>query len=261
MASAEPIRVATYRRRVAASLERVWENVLDWEHLPWVHADSFRSIECLAADANGWRAKLELEPNGGELLIELVRESGRERYVTRTLEGAGAGTEIWTSLSPGDGDWTDIEVEFLVPQIEPARRERVAAFYTDQYRRLWDEDEAMMRQRARELALSDLVADAQPVDLGPLTGLKRRLPLIVEHAGRRWRIVEVAGELVVHACACPHALGPLDGSEVVSGRIRCPWHGYEFDLRSRRSCDGRGLRLREPPRLRVDARTGIATLG
>ena len=37
----ELISVAVYRRRIGASLERVWENVRDWEHLPWLHRQSF----------------------------------------------------------------------------------------------------------------------------------------------------------------------------------------------------------------------------
>ena len=46
--------VATYRRRVHASLERVWENVLDWEHLPHLHDTSFDY--CSLDEAGlGWR--------------------------------------------------------------------------------------------------------------------------------------------------------------------------------------------------------------
>ena len=48
--------VATYRRAIGASLERVWENVLDWEHLPWLHSGSFADIKCLDAGDWGWRA-------------------------------------------------------------------------------------------------------------------------------------------------------------------------------------------------------------
>ena len=58
--------------------------------------------------------------------------------------------------------------------------------------------------------------------------------------------------LLAHAAACPHWLGPLDESEPKDGRIRCPWHGYVFDLRSGRSADGHGLRLAPAPRLEVD---------
>ena len=46
--------VATYRRRIGASLERVWENVHDWEHLPWLHRyerDDLAAELTLAHDA------------------------------------------------------------------------------------------------------------------------------------------------------------------------------------------------------------------
>jgi hypothetical protein len=49
--------VATYRRTIGASAERVWENVLDWEHLPWLHSGSFSDIVCNGAGEWGWRAR------------------------------------------------------------------------------------------------------------------------------------------------------------------------------------------------------------
>ena len=39
--------VAVYERTIRASLERVWENVLDWEHLPWLHRRTFGHIRLL----------------------------------------------------------------------------------------------------------------------------------------------------------------------------------------------------------------------
>ncbi|MBW2287783.1 MAG: Rieske (2Fe-2S) protein [Deltaproteobacteria bacterium] len=57
---------------------------------------------------------------------------------------------------------------------------------------------------------------------------------------------------MVHACDCPHLLGPLDEAVVEEGRIRCPWHGYEFELRNGARVDGRGLRLGSAPQLLVD---------
>ena len=50
-------RVGTYRRRVRASLERVWENVLDWEHLPHLHDTSFDYCSLDVAGAWGWRVR------------------------------------------------------------------------------------------------------------------------------------------------------------------------------------------------------------
>ena len=35
---------ATYHREVIASLEHVWENVFDWEHLPWLHSSDRKSV-------------------------------------------------------------------------------------------------------------------------------------------------------------------------------------------------------------------------
>ena len=48
--------VATYPRLIGASLQRVWENVLDWEHLPHLHATSFGYCELDEAGDWGWRS-------------------------------------------------------------------------------------------------------------------------------------------------------------------------------------------------------------
>ena len=113
------------RRRVDAPLERVWENVHDWEHLPWVHASSFQAIECIDSGAWGWRARLALAPGGREILTELVRDTKGDRYVTRTLAGPGVGTEIWTSLARSGAHRTDVEVEFHLPGVDRERRDAI----------------------------------------------------------------------------------------------------------------------------------------
>ena len=257
-------RVSVYRRTVGASIDRVWENVHDWEHLPWLHRSSFRHIEFLESGPWGWRAKIGLQPEtAGEILLELVREESEDRYVSRTLEGPGAGTEIWTRLAADGADRTRVEVEFHVPGVAPDHAEAVGAAFVALYTRLWDEDESMMVRRTAELARrppGEGAASAAARDLGRLSELRTRLPLVVAHRGRRFRIVDLDGELVVHAAWCPHWQGPLDACEVHAGRIRCPWHGYEFDLRSGRSSDGRGLRLAPAPRLELDEAADTARL-
>ncbi len=251
-------RVGVYRRSVQASLDRVWENVLDWEHLPFLHRTSFAAIDCQDAGAWGWRARVALQPAGRlrELLLELRVERDARRYLARTLEGTGKGTEIWTQLDVLGPRRTGVEVEFHVPGVEPGSRDALGGLYAALYRTLWDEDEAMMLRREEELVRSAPVSrSAAPLSLGPLAALRPRLPLRVEYGGQRFRLVELEGELIAHTATCPHRLGPLEAGELCEGCVSCPWHGYRFDLRSGRSADGRGLRLPPAPRVRVDPGT------
>ncbi len=243
---------AVYRRRVAASEARVWENVRDWEHLPWLHRTSFRSIELLDAGDWGWRAEIGL-PSQDSIRLELCIEPDAPRYVSRTLAGPGAGTEIWTRVTPHAPDATDVEVEFHLPHLEPAAAEAVGKALVTLYTRLWDEDEAMMVHRTAALAArgTDSAEAPEAVELGSLDALRERLPLCTAWRGRRVRVLELDGELLAHDARCPHWLGPLDDAAVEDGRLVCPWHGYAFDVRTGRSADGRRLRLAPAPRVEV----------
>jgi nitrite reductase/ring-hydroxylating ferredoxin subunit len=252
-------RVAVYRRSVRASLERVWENVLDWEHLPWLHGSSFAAIEAEDAGSWGWRARVALPPvsSGREFLLELRIDRDARRYVARTLEGIGAGTEIWTQLDVVGPQRTAVEVEFHVPGVEPGSADALGRVYSALYRRLWDEDEAMMMRRAELLDAGPRAAPgaAPALALGALETLRARLPLRVDFDARAFWVVEVDGELHAYSPVCPHRLGPLEAAELLEGCITCPWHGYRFDVRTGRSADGRGLRLANAPRIRVDPRS------
>jgi nitrite reductase/ring-hydroxylating ferredoxin subunit len=246
--------VGVYRREVRASLERIWENVLDWEHLPWLHRESFSRIECVEQGPGGWRARVGLAPeaSGQEILLELALEKPALRYVARTLEGPGQGTEIWTRLMPVAPDRTQIEVEFLLPCIPPERRDGLGRAYLRLYALLWDQDQGMMSRREAQLAAKPEPRPRDPVGLGPLAALRARLPLVVEVGGRGFRVLELEGELFAHATECPHLRGPLEEAALEGGCLRCPWHGYRFDPRTGRSADGRSLRLAPAPRVVID---------
>jgi nitrite reductase/ring-hydroxylating ferredoxin subunit len=249
--------VALYHRQVAASLERIWENVLDWEHLPWLHREAFRAIELQEGDSDGWSARVELAPSGASVQIEIELQRARRRYVTRTLQGPGAGSEIWTVLDPQD-ERTGIEVRFELAGVAAAHAAAVGGAYVRLYTQLWDQDEAMMARRQawldRAPARPDAAGATEPVALGPRAELRGRLPLRIEAFGRTWRVLELGGDLLVHAAHCPHAGGPLeDCTPDDVGRVTCPWHGYRFDLRAGAALDGRRLRLPRAPRLAEDA--------
>jgi hypothetical protein len=45
-------------RRVARA--RLGRTSRDWEHLPWLHRESFREVELEHEDERGWRARVGL---------------------------------------------------------------------------------------------------------------------------------------------------------------------------------------------------------
>jgi len=215
--------VATYHRTVHASLARVRENVLDWEHLPWLHHESFAHVRLLERHAAGWRAESSLRgaPPGDVFLLDVAFEADGLTYHSRTVAGRGAGTDIVTRLEPDPSEKTTrVAVQFLVPDVSPERRDALGASHVRLYTRLWDQDEAMMRRRQ---ALLD----------GRLAGGDRE--------------VVVDGVRLRHATTCPHRGGPLEAAPVEDGCVRCPWHGYRFDLRTGGSTDGPSLRLDTRP--------------
>lgn len=251
-------RIGTYRRRVSVPPARVFENALDWEHLPWLHAQDFASIELRESGAWGWRARVGLRPESrGAIDLELLLHRENATWVSRPYGPGESAGEIWTQATPAgaDGGLTDLEIAFWVPEKLRPHGDALFARYRDLYERLWDQDEAMSwtRERffAKRRARSGHAAPVE-VDLGSPASVRARLPLVVEVAGERFRLVETDGELVVHAATCPHWLGPLDVGPVVDGCVTCPWHGYRYDVRTGKSADGRGLELARPPALCVE---------
>jgi len=253
---------ATYQREVKASVARVWENVFDWEHLPALHADYFSDVCLIEEHARGWRVAVTRQPGGPDrrIIIELDAEREQARYRVRTIEGAGAGTEIWTLLANRDADRTAVEVRFYLPQKDPQKLAELGEAYRLAYTRLWDADERMM-QRREDLSGWSARPLPRPLPLGPISALRQRLPLILEMDGTSLRILALeGGEIVAHSTVCPHWRGPLDTCLPRAGILQCPWHAYRFDLRTGRSADGHSYRLAPVVRVDVDAMTGEAML-
>lgn len=225
--------VGTYRRLLPVSLARLYENALDWAHLPWLHASSFSAIECLDSGAWGWRAEV-LNARGERSVIELRLDRGLRRWITRNLEGPNRGAEIWTHAFELDHARVDINVDFFVPDVPHDARAKVGRAYAAAYATLYDEDVAMMvaRQRALDTRMRALQPGEQVV--GAVADVKRRLgqgdPVIVGFGERRFRIVRADDAWAVVPVTCPHQLGPLDTVPVEGRLVRCPWHGYVFDV-------------------------------
>jgi len=250
--------VGTYRRELPVSVERLYENAIDWEHLPYLHRSSFARIECIEAGEWGFRARVWSQPYDERrvFIIELKLDRDCRRWITSTLEGPGQGSEVWTHAFQVGDRKTDIVVDFFAPGVAAKRRREIFDFYKDLYTRLYDEDVEMMSGRQAQL---DAIKNHAPAwsssrrVLGPLDQVRQRLPMSIEERGRRFRIVELAGKLVAHATVCPHTLGPLGTTTVTDGIIECPWHGFRFDIVTGKCVSGHNCSLAPAPQIVVDA--------
>lgn len=245
-------RVGGYRRALPVSLERLYENALDWQHLPHLHASRFAGVRCLDYGPWGWRAEVR-NVGGAAAIIELVLDRASRRWVTTVLDGAGAGSEIWTHAFVVAERQVDIVVDFFVPGVAEPDRERVGAAYAALYAQLYDEDVAMMVARQRQLDRRiDGARDAEHVlDLGLLEAL--RLPLGFELGGREFVLDALGDSVVAFPARCPHQLGPLGLDAREDGVVVCPWHGYRFDARSGENLAGGTCRLAPLPSVSVGA--------
>ena len=149
MSAQSQVCVATYSRTIRASVPRIWENVLDWEHLPWLHRRSFTAVELLEQTPIGWRAWVTPASSAGgqKSLIEISTDQPNLQYWSRVLAGQGRGSEVLTVMRPIDGQATSIVVEFWISELLAKKKQTAGDAYIQLYTRLWDEDERMMIRR------------------------------------------------------------------------------------------------------------------
>lgn len=244
--------VGTYKRSLPVNLDRMYENALDWAHLPHLHAGSFQEIECVDAGAWGWRCR-SVDKKGRESVLELALDRSCRRWITRNLEGPSKGAEIWTHVFVTGQRELDLVIDFFVPGVAEADREKVGRAYAAAYEVLYDEDVWMMTERQRQLDARidslDVTASVQ-IDLPD----DESLPLDVVVSGRPFRLDRHQGEWFVYPATCPHQLGPLSAINE-QGQVHCPWHGYVFDVQTGECVSGAGCQLAQRPAAAVTGDT------
>jgi nitrite reductase/ring-hydroxylating ferredoxin subunit len=255
---------ATYSRELPVSIERLYENAIDWEHLPYLHRSSFARIDCADAGVWGFRARVWPQPYNqrSSVVIELKLDRALRRWITSTLDGPGTGTEVWTHAFSVAERQTLVVVDFFVPGVNEARRVEIGRFYKDLYARLYDEDVLMMSERQMQLDRLDKgvredTGPLAPMVLGSLAEVRRRLPITIERDGQKFCIVESHGELIAYSSVCPHRMGPLGEAKISKGIIECPWHGYRYDIRTRKCVSGAKLCLAVAPRATIDKNSQV----
>lgn len=245
--------VGSYRRRLPVSIERMYENTLDWAHLPHLHKRSFAEIRCLDAGAWGWRAQVGNvgASNPSKSLIELKLDRQARRWITRNLEGPNKGAEIWTHVFVEGENVLDIVVDFYVPDVPPEAKEKVGLAYAKAYEQLYDEDVAMMVERQQQIDRRVEGFDrSETLALGPAHELI--LPVLVTLSRRDFVVIQIDDEWLAYSAQCPHQMGPLIDSPVVQEEVRCPWHGYTFNVRTGECTSGAVCQLTESPDVTVD---------
>ncbi len=206
----------------------MYENALDWAHLPFLHSSSFKSIQALDFGAWGWRADV-IDIKDRSMRLELCLDRSSRRWITRNLEGDNKGAEIWTHVFVVTDRSLDLVIDFFVPLDNKSNKDKVGLAYAKSYERLYDEDVQMMSERQIEL---DRRVQKRGNDEELTVLVPEQLPMKISWSGREYLINKEKQRWYAYPSRCPHLLGPLHDSQIIDGVIACPWHGFEFDLKT-----------------------------
>lgn len=278
--------LGAYQRQLPVNLNRMIENAYDWAHLPFIHPSSFTAIELHSEADWGWRARVTL-PNGAKQNLELLIDREQHYWATTVLSGIGKGFEIHTKAQEVAKDVIDIDVGFYMPsyfqtvfnllsilsvvlpfsiyrrialtlgvaKVEKGKDPKLNVLeqLQAQYSVLYDEDQVLMsgRQEALNRRKDGYMPQTQQIhNIGDLTQLKQNLPHVFQIAKDRFCVNIWQGSWVIYSADCPHLLGPLEHSKISDdGKIECPWHGFQFNIRSGRNCSNDGRSLKKAPEL------------
>jgi nitrite reductase (NADH) small subunit len=70
------------------------------------------------------------------------------------------------------------------------------------------------------------------VKLATLDELPPGRGIEVEHDGRIYALFNVGGVISAIDGVCPHQGGPLADGAIEGTCVTCPWHGWQFDVRT-----------------------------
>lgn len=194
-------------RDLGASAAMAVEDELDWEHLPHVHASTFRAARIICADRNGWKADVELV-DGTPMRMEVTIDPDRLGYTNSTFFGDFENGRAVARLTETGPDSCRMHLRFFVPDMPETDRAAAGAFYRAAFTQILDEDEPKMIHRAAFLKA------------GPAARRETRLARLAD------------GTSVEVPLLCPHQGLPLDCEPDAQGMMTCPWHGFRFDART-----------------------------
>ncbi|HKE00415.1 MAG TPA: Rieske 2Fe-2S domain-containing protein [Planctomycetota bacterium] len=69
----------------------------------------------------------------------------------------------------------------------------------------------------------------------------------VDVQGAQVAVFNVGGTFLAIANTCPHRGGPLAEGDLSGTVVTCPWHGFQYDVRTGQSADGKPFQLQTYP--------------
>jgi nitrite reductase/ring-hydroxylating ferredoxin subunit len=201
------IEVGQLVRKVGASAERAIEDELDWKHLPYTHASTFSAATLIHEDASSFEADVVLA-DGTPMRMRVTIDDDALGYTNSTYYGDVENGRAVCRIVPGGPDACEMSLRFFVPDGSSTDLKAAGDFYVGLFNRLIDEDEPKMIYRTQALRN------------GPAA-----------HKARRTVTLQDGSEHAV-PLVCPHQGLPLDCEPNAEGIMQCPWHGYQFDVRT-----------------------------
>jgi len=111
---------------------------------------------------------------------------------------------------------------------------------------------ARRQEQLDKLTKAKTTTTQRELSLGKLSEVQANLPLKFEFNHQSYRLVEMGDTLIAHTLSCPHTLGPLHDADIQEGILICPWHGYQFDLKTRKCISGQRCKLAPAPLIKID---------
>lgn len=95
--------------------------------------------------------------------------------------------------------------------------------------------------------------------LGPVADVPPGTVREARAGNQTWAVCNVAGEIHVLSGECPHRDAPLGHGALHGYTVVCPWHGWEFDVRTGECSVGLDCRIGTYPATVTDGQIFIET--
>ncbi len=244
-------KICKFKTTIKSNKIRMFENVLDWEHLPHVHPTSFTSIKLLEKENTSLRCKVGLWPPFLGLNQEIYMRSSMRRniWTVNVRKGFMKGLCVHSKMKELHGDEISVDIDFYIPK-EKFYYYLLSPLLWLSYLKIYKEDSDMMIERQAQLDKfkNSSLEGRNIIELGTKEKVIEKLPFSFDLKGHKFALDYLDGKLRAYDVICPHMLRDLSDVKVKNGEITCPWHDYSFSLKTgcSRSND---LKLKNAPKI------------